>query len=182
MAISPWRVRLRPAKFKDAIFHVEAGARSGGRRLAPHEYPKRDDPYVEDMGRKMRGYSVAGYCIGPSYQDDRNALIRALEAEGSGTLVLPTLGEFLVKAGPYSVREVRERGGFCEFEMNFLEAGIEAAFSIEAATQDQVATAANAASAALIASGNYTMDQLESLRDPSFKSNTVRTPPGVKDF
>jgi len=160
MAINPWRLRLLPASFRGALFHVEAGARSSGRRLAPHEFPKRDDPYVEDMGRKMRGYSVSAYCIGSFYQDDRNDLIRALEAEGSGTLVLPTLGEFVVKAGPYSVREVRERGGFCEFEMNFLEAGIEAAFTIEAATQDQVQTGASAAQTTLSTTGNAKMDAI----------------------
>ena len=160
MPTAPWRLRLQPARYRDAIFHVEAGARSGGRRLAPHEYPKRDEPYVEDMGRKMRGYTVTAYCIGPNYQNDRNALIRALEAEGPGTLILPTLGDFQVKAGPYSVREVRERGGFCEFEMNFLEAGIEAAFTIEDATQDLVQMSAKAAQGALTAAGDMIMDSL----------------------
>lgn len=158
MPDAPWRLRLRPASFRGAGFYVEAGTRSGGRRLAPHEYPKRDLPYVEDMGRKARGYSVTAYCLGPDYQDDRDALILALEAEGSGTLVLPALGDVVVKAGPYAVIERRERGGFCEFEISFLEAGEESAFSIEAATQDQTNTKADAAQGALTTSGNTTMD------------------------
>ena len=160
MAISPWRARLRPASFRGATFHVEQGARSGGRRLALHEFPKRDNPYPEDMGRKGRVFPTAAYCVGPNYQTARDALIDALEREGAGTFVHPTLGSFLVKAGPYTCNERREQGGYCEFEMTFFEDGTAAAFSTEAATQAQVQTAAPATTAALTTSGDTKMNSI----------------------
>ena len=159
MADSAWRQRLRPASFRGERFNVEVGARAGGRRLAPHEYPKRDEPYLEDMGRKARVFPVTAYCIGPDYQFDRDALILALETEGVGTLVHPTFGEFQVKIGPYSCVERREAGGYCEIEFTAFEAGIEQAFTIEAVTQDQVRSGADAAQSDLTASGNAVADQ-----------------------
>ena len=32
-------------------FYVEIASKSGGRRTAFHQFPKRDTPYAEDMGR-----------------------------------------------------------------------------------------------------------------------------------
>ena len=160
MAIAPWRARLQPARFRGATFHVDISARSGGRRLALHEYPKRDAPYPEDMGRKGRVFPVTVYLVGPDYQTDRDALIATLEAEGAGTLTLPTLGTFTVKAGLYTINERREAGGYCEGEITFFEDGTAASFSVTPATQDQVHASATAAAAVLAASGNAIMDSI----------------------
>ena len=137
MADSPWRTRLRPASFRGVPFHVEVGARTAGRRLALHEYPKRDQPYAEDLGRRGRTFPITGYCVGPDYLDERDELLAALDAEGTGTLVHPTLGDFVVKAGACVAQERRERGGYVEFEMQFVEAGEDDAFDIETDTQEQ---------------------------------------------
>ena len=58
-----WRSRLMPAKFRGARFHVDTGVRESGRRIVPHEFPKRDVPYAEDMGRRAREFTVRGYII-----------------------------------------------------------------------------------------------------------------------
>jgi prophage DNA circulation protein len=160
MADSPWRERLRPASFRGVPFHVEVGGRTAGRRLAFHEYPKRDDPYTEDLGRRGRAFPVTGYSIGPYFLDDRDQLLDALDAEGSGTLVHPTLGEFLVKAGPCAAQERRERGGYVEFEMQFFEAGDDDAFDVEDDTQDQVRSQASAAGETAASSGDALMASL----------------------
>jgi prophage DNA circulation protein len=150
--MSEWRDRLRPASFRGVEFKVEVGSRTGGRRLAPHEFPKRDEPYTEDMGRKGRAFGVTGYLIGSDYQSQRDRLIEALEREGASQLVHPTLGQFQVSAGIYSCAERRERGGFCEVEMQFFEAGSQAPTSgreyspaaiEEKATAATVSTVAN---------------------------------------
>ena len=60
---SPWRARLLPAHFDGRMFHVEAGSQEGGRRIVTHEFPKKDLPYSEDMGRKATEYAVRGYLI-----------------------------------------------------------------------------------------------------------------------
>ena len=151
---------MRPASFRGVRFHVEVGARSGGRRLAPHEYPKRDDPYPEDMGRKGRTFPITGYCIGPTYQTERDLLIAALEQEGSATLIHPTLGDFVVKCGPYTCVERKDVGLYAEFEMTFLEDGTRAAFTPTADTQALVKMGADAAQSALVTSGNAVMDSI----------------------
>lgn len=128
MAVSrnkPWAIRQ--ASFRGALFYVEVGGKASGRRIVEHEYPKRDDPYAEDMGRRAKRFAITAYIIQspflPNYTLYRDRLIRELETEGSGTLVLPTLPPETVVVDTYSVTERRERGGMCEFEIIFFEAG-----------------------------------------------------------
>jgi len=58
-----WRLRLRRASFKGMPFYVEQQGRSSGRRTVTFEYPKRDIPYAEDMGRHAIRYQITGYLI-----------------------------------------------------------------------------------------------------------------------
>src|SRR6059058_5762319 len=110
MAVPPWRLRLQPASYNGVTFHVETGMRAGGRRIALHEFPKRDTPYAEDMGRKAKRFTVSAYVIGPDFEDQRDALIAQFEREGSGRLVLPTsFDEKIVVVENYSVTENRQR-------------------------------------------------------------------------
>jgi prophage DNA circulation protein len=117
---------MKAAMFRGATFHMETGARASGRRVVVHTYPKRNDPYSEDMGRTPIAFHVTGYCIGPNYLQQRDALIGALEADGPGELQMPWpyAGQNLqVMAGNYTMTESRERGGYCTFEMEFTEPG-----------------------------------------------------------
>jgi prophage DNA circulation protein len=126
MSTPLWRQLLVPAFFRMAPFHVDVNSRQSGRRTVLHEFPKRDTPYAEDMGRKARSFPVTGYVIGPDYQIWRELLVAALEMEGPGLLILPTLLQrdtILVQPRDYTVRETRQQGGMAEFEMNFVESG-----------------------------------------------------------
>jgi|SRR4029077_5059480 prophage DNA circulation protein len=123
IAPAPWRKALQPAKYGGVVFHVESQARSGGRRVVAHEYPKRDTPYSEDMGRAMTRYQVTGYLIGPSYHQTKRNLIKVLESGTANDLVDPYYGSIKCICDRYSVTETRERGGYCTFEMSFLEVG-----------------------------------------------------------
>lgn len=134
MAFAAWRLQLRPASFRGAGFHVEVGALAGGRRVALHEFPKRDTPYAEDMGRRARRFPCTGYIVDEDYIPERDALIAALEAGGPGTLVHPTLGAFRVVCDGFSAIERRDKGGYVEFEMTFVEAGSLTASSMSATT------------------------------------------------
>ena len=143
-----WKDSLLPASYNGCLFHVDVNAKHSGRREIEHEFAKRDLPYAEDMGRRGYRFTITGYLIGDTYIDDMQALMAALETEGNGTLVHPTLGPLQVQPGPYTVTERRERGRMCEFEMNFIEAGAIQSFSPTASTQATVATAAAGAGAA----------------------------------
>lgn len=130
MAAPPWKERMRPASYRSAQFHIEAGGRASGRRTVLHEYPKKDIGYAEDMGRRARRWTVQAYVIGGvpgafdyDYLQARDALISACEQEGPGLLVHPTLGEMMCNCDTYSCHESRTRGNMAEFEITFVESG-----------------------------------------------------------
>jgi len=121
---APWRKRLVPASYGSARFHVEQQGRSGGRRVVLHEYPKRSQPFAEDMGRTAFRYQMTGYIIGPSYHEGKRALMKVLDEQAGATLIDPYIGEpKKCICERYSVSETRERGGYCTFEMTFVELG-----------------------------------------------------------
>ncbi len=131
---SAWRNDLMPASFRGATFHVEGNMMENGRRIVVHEFPKKEEPYSEDMGRQAIQFTVRGYCITypfdsdfPLYRRDyriaRDNLLDALEREGPGFLQLPTLRPISVVCQRYRLTEEEKAGGFCVFDMSFVETG-----------------------------------------------------------
>lgn len=118
-----WRNALRPASWRGVSFHVDGSDGSGGRRAVVHEYPGRDLPYVEDLGRQARRISVTAYVIGPDYMAARDAVIAACEEPGAGTLVHPWWGELTVACAGYRIGERGAEGGLARIEIEFIEAG-----------------------------------------------------------
>jgi len=148
VAPAPWRMRLRPASFAGVEFHVEQQGRQGGRRVVLHEYPKRDTPYAEDMGRAAFRYQMTGYIIGPSYHLGKQALMEALDSSQGGTLMDPYLAEPIkCICERYSVSETRERGGYCSFEMTFVQLGSSGNSPEQVNSKDQLQSGASTAGA-----------------------------------
>lgn len=130
----PWRDGWMPAHFDNRLFHVENGARTSGRRIVTHQFPKKDTPYSEDMGRIATAFDVKGYIISfgrdtglPLYMRDyriaRDQLMERLDQRGAGVLQLPTMEPMLVVCSGYRWSEDQKAGGFCEFSMQFVEWG-----------------------------------------------------------
>jgi prophage DNA circulation protein len=118
-----WRDHIKPAKFRDVEFYVASSDRAGGRRQVKHEYPQRQKPSPEDMGRKARTFQIDGYVIGEDYFEARDKLIDALESDrGPGTLNHPYHGKVRVAVDDYRVRETNQAGGIAEFSITFIEA------------------------------------------------------------
>jgi prophage DNA circulation protein len=132
---NPWRLLLlsQPASFRGVVFHVETGNRTSGRRIVPHEYPKRDQNYSEDMGLTAPRVSFTGYLVYrpntpgnmADYVTQRMLLKNALEAPDAGRLIHPVFcpGGMQAMCERYSMSESRERGGYTTFEMQFVNAG-----------------------------------------------------------
>jgi prophage DNA circulation protein len=124
---SGWRGDLVPAEFDGNEFYVEAGSRVGGRRIVTHQFPKKDTPYSEDMGRRATEWPVRAYCIQsalrPDYRPPRDALQERLDKGGPGNLQLPTMRPMQVVCQRYLLREEEELGGYCTFDIVFVEAG-----------------------------------------------------------
>lgn len=119
-----WRDDLRPASFRGVEFHVVDSTLSAGRRVARHEFPQRDIPYMEDMGRRAREFKVEALIIGADYMSARDRLIEAIEEEGAGQLVHPYHGTVQVNVlGEVSISESTREGGMAKFAIVFVEAG-----------------------------------------------------------
>lgn len=154
MPSQPWRDRMRTPSFRGVEFRLEVAGLGTGRRNSEKEYPKSDIPFDEDMGRRARRWPITGYVIGPFYFAARDALIAACEAEGPGTLVHPTLGEFQATCDACNMSESKERGGIATFEMLFVEAGVDPGLTAADDTKAQVGTAANTSDAAAASAVN----------------------------
>ncbi len=119
-----WKDKLQPATFRGVPFEVESDDGAFGRRTQVHEYPQRDKPYAEDLGRATREISITAFLIGADYLDARDKLLEALETAGPGTLVHPWYGELKVSLKePARVSHSIANGGMCTVQLSFVEAG-----------------------------------------------------------
>lgn len=118
--------KLVGASFRARPFFVEVVELSTGRRLVVHEFPLRDDPFVEDLGRRARKFKVDGFLIGDDYLAQKTSLLDALEAKGPGELVLPYYDTKRAIGETASVRESRAEGGFAVVSVEFTETPLQA--------------------------------------------------------
>ncbi|MHC1701805.1 MAG: DNA circularization protein [Humidesulfovibrio sp.] len=121
--VAAWKAALKPASFRGVAFFVEMDERETGRRAVTHEFPGRDIPYTEDLGRKARAITVEGYVLGADYMQKRDALLAACEAEGPAPLIVPWMPEIRVECTACRKRESASEGGMARFSLTFAEAG-----------------------------------------------------------
>src|SRR5215471_12073324 len=190
-----WRRRLRCASFKGVPFYVDQQGQGSGRRTVTHEYPKRDIPYAEDMGRLAYRYQMTGYLItiaggigvrqvngmAADYSLNRDPLRAALDSIGPGILNDPYNPDLQHLGYPlqfmcerYTCSESRERGGYCVFEMSFVEAGL-AAGTPQTTTMYTDGVVKDAAAAAAAAAG-VLLDQFSSSEAASSAAGMENTP------
>jgi len=122
--------KLLPATFRGVPFAVLDQAIQTGRRIALHQYPGRDEPWAEDMGRGARRIRFRGFIVendpvyaGGPIDAQRLALVAAAEMRGSGVLTHPTLGLIRVACEAMSVSEGLDGASFSVVEFSFVEAG-----------------------------------------------------------
>ncbi len=87
---------LRPASFRGISFDVSRTILKVGRRVQVFEYPQRDMPFVEDLGRSARTVTVTAITSGSDYIGRMKRIISACEKAGSGRYVDPWLGTMTV--------------------------------------------------------------------------------------
>lgn len=121
--MTTWREQLKPASFRDMPFFVDSHETNIGRRVQVHEYPQRDKPFAEDLGRKARTITLTAYVVGPSYMVARDRLADVVEMPGAGKLVHPYLGEMQCTVTDCKLVESTAEGGKATFTISFVEAG-----------------------------------------------------------
>jgi len=119
--MSEWRDLRREASFRGVPFLVDSDSVPVGRRTQLHEYPKRDQPMVEDMGRQTREYKFEGFVAGSDFIAQRDRLLDALDKPGPGELIHPWFGRLTVTAGKCEISHARNELGMVRFNLSFID-------------------------------------------------------------
>lgn len=138
-----WRDQYHAGSFRGVAFRTASHERSGGRRNVTFEFPGRDEPVVEDLGRRARQFSLECHVIGTDYTANRDQLIDALEEAGPGLLVHPWHGQMMVSVLDFTTTESTEDGGICWFRISFGEAGLQVTAPIAVASGELAASEAD---------------------------------------
>jgi len=150
---------LLPASFRGVPFAVVNDELAGGRRQVVHQYPGREKPWAEDLGRAARRWRFRGFIVdgdvvlaGGPIQLQRALLIAALEKEGPGTLTHPTLGILNASVIGFTVGADLGAGRVANLEIDFVESG-KKSFPSLLSNSSSLLSASNLATAALVVDG-----------------------------
>lgn len=155
MAVNTFFESLDEASYKGVPFFVKETDAQFGQSIVVHEFVQRDNPFVEDLGRKTRRFKFTGYVCantanGFNPWPERDALIEAVEAGGEGQLILPDYGILTGRLHSVSVKTSTAQAGKIAFDFEFVESDEDfdlRDFSVQA-VRDTKSAVVNAASAA----------------------------------
>ncbi|KPC36292.1 Prophage PSPPH01 [Pseudomonas syringae pv. cilantro] len=120
--MSTWRDSLLPASFRGVGFFIEKAVVPVGRKGQLHEFPQRDEPYFESLGKQSQVHTLTAFIVGRDCFEQRDKLLQALEQEGAGELVHPWLGRMPVQVGQCSVTHTLSEGGLVKLDLMFYPA------------------------------------------------------------
>jgi prophage DNA circulation protein len=118
-----WAATLWPASFKGVPFWAERDKDVVGKRLAVHEFPGRDDPFIEDLGAKARTFDLTAYFVDDDADIEADAFIAAVLQAGPGVLVLPAQGPINARAHLAERERIRDRAGYFGIQAKFYKEG-----------------------------------------------------------
>lgn len=147
-----WLKTLWRASYKGTPFFVERDEEDGGRRIVIHQFPMRDDPYLEDLGEDKRGFFVTAYVASDGADTEAGALVAICATRGPGVLVLPTHGPILVRCLNFRRQRTKDKHGFIAFELEFVREGAASALASVAMLANLVFVAADTAALSIAAS------------------------------
>ncbi|WP_439870777.1 DNA circularization protein [Pseudomonas syringae] len=120
--MSTWRDSLLPASFRGVGFFIEKAVVPVGRKGQLHEFPQRDEPYFESLGKQAQVHTLTAFIVGRDCFEKRDNLLEALEKDGAGELVHPWLGRMQVQVGQCSVTHTLIEGGMVRLDLVFYPA------------------------------------------------------------
>lgn len=187
--------------FRGVPFVVLGNGGQTGRKQAVHDYPYRDTPWVEDLGRRGRLYRITGFLCGTTCYVQRDLLISASEASEPGLLIHPTIGIIRAACMSFEWRERDGVTGVVDIQLELLEqrnlltslvkTSLDAAVAT-AALAMQTAAASDFASkgvpawsvgepainAGKTAAANWAVTAKSAIRSPAVMGASVATLPG----
>lgn len=118
-----WLENMRPGSFRGVPFWTETAKKTLGRRVVQHEFPNRETPYTQDMGRISNAFTIDGHVLGTDYDVEKKKLEEAFNKYGPGELVHPYDGLIMAQCGPVEFTESTKEGAILYFSATFYEAG-----------------------------------------------------------
>ena len=157
--------KLRKASYNGVSFEVTASTIKFGRRTVTHEYPQRDEPYTEDLGRSARTFDITGFIVGETYIAQTKRLLKALETSSAnneaGKLVHPWLGTLSVYLNSQPKIDWNLEKGITNISLSFVEAGNLNNPSISESWGNKLRTAADDFIDDSLGAFGLTMDNIE---------------------
>lgn len=114
-----WRDRFLPASFRGISFLIPQASVPVGMKGQLHEFPQRDTPFFEQLGKQSQVHKMTAWVIGDDCFERRDKLLEALETPGAGELVHPWLGRMQVKTGECEMSHDLMGGGMVSFDLTF---------------------------------------------------------------
>lgn len=114
-----WRDDLLPASFRGISFLIPQASVPVGQKGQLHEYPQRDEPFFEQLGKQAQVHTMTAWVIGDDCFERRDKLLEALQTPGPGELVHPWLGRMQVKVGDCKLAHELTSGGMVSFDLTF---------------------------------------------------------------
>ncbi|AVT76641.1 phage tail/DNA circulation protein [Rhodopseudomonas palustris] len=146
-----WTKTLWPASYKGVPFWVESDAEEGGRRIVVHQFPMRDDPFLEDLGEDKRTFEVVAYVASDSADVDAATVVAICLTRGPGILVLPAHGPIRVRGNGARRYRERDMAGYIALRLNFIREGAAGALVSVAMLANRVFLAAESIAGAIAA-------------------------------
>jgi len=119
MAERTWRDELLPASFRGISFLIPQASVPVGMKGQLHEFPQRDEPYFEQLGKQSQVHRLTVWIIGDDCFERRDKFLEAIQTPGTGELVHPWLGRMQVKAGEAELTHDYQQGGMVSMLVTF---------------------------------------------------------------
>lgn len=119
MAERTWREELLPASFRGISFLIPQASVPVGMKGQLHEFPQRDEPYFEQLGKQSQVHRLVIWIIGDDCFERRDKFLEAIQTPGAGELVHPWLGRMQAKAGEAEMTHDYQQGGMVSLLVTF---------------------------------------------------------------
>lgn len=114
-----WRDQMLPASFRGIDFLIPQASVPVGMKVQLHEFPQRDEPFAEQLGKQAQVHRLVCWIIGDDCFERRDKFMEAVQTPGAGELVHPWLGRMQVKAGEAELTHDFKQGGMAAFAVTF---------------------------------------------------------------
>lgn len=108
------------ASYDGVPFFFEETETSGGREIVTTALPFSDKHVNQDLGKKVKGFSLSIYLVGKDCELDRERLEEAFNREGAFEFVHPYYGKFTARCTEYKFKYTSNVYEYAEGEATFV--------------------------------------------------------------